>query len=187
MLAALLAVGTAILSGGPLSTPSPSVVRWTGVAAPPPLEMAVQKAGERAAAWQADAVLVRVEAAFRPGSRWLEAQTLPVTWMFTYYSPSARALATVGINAGKVFWIPPLEVPGAPHPLPSFPPPYGADKMWLTFRGAGGEEFLRQHSGAMVYITLQMADGIPVWEVGAVEEKAHLSVRIHAETGTVLP
>ncbi len=186
-LAAVLAAGVILLSGGPSAAPSPSSVRWTGVSAPPPLEMSVQKAGERAAAWQRDAVLVRVEASFRPGTRWLEAQTLPVTWLFTYYSPSARALATVGINAEKVLWIPPQEVLEPPQALPSFPPPYGVDKMWLTFQGAGGEEFIRQHPGAMVHIALQMENGTPVWEVSAVEENAHFSVRIHAETGIVLP
>lgn len=184
----LLVVGMVALGGKVFSPPSsPPVVRWKGVAAPAPLEVATQKAGERAIAWQPDAVLVRVEASFRPGTRWLETRLLPVNWLFTYYSPSAGALATVAVNAEKTLWIPPMEVSEPPQPLPAFPPPYGVDQMWLTFRGAGGEEFLSQHPGAMVHIALQMEEGAAVWQVSAVEKDAYFAVRIDAETGTVLP
>lgn len=186
VLTLLLAIGLAIVvRTGPSSVSQ--TVRWTGVAAPLPPEMAVQKAQERAAAWAPDAVLVRVEASFRPSTRWLEAYTLPVTWLFTYFSPSARALATVGVNAERLFWIPPQEVLATPQMLPAFPPPYGVDKMWLTFQGTGGKEFLLKHPDAVVHIALQMENGAPVWLVSAIGEGGVWSVRLNAETGIVLP
>ncbi|MGQ9804001.1 MAG: hypothetical protein ACUVSH_09220 [Anaerolineae bacterium] len=187
IMAALAAAGLIILSGGHPSAPRPAAVRWAGVAAPVPLETGAQRARERAVAWQPDAVLVRVEASFRPGTRYWDALQLPVTWSYTYYSPSARALATVAVNAEKTFWIPPMEAPQPPRPVVPFPPAYAVNRMWMTFRGAGGEEFLRQHPNALVSICLRMGEREPVWEVNAVEGDARLTVRMSAETGVVLP
>lgn len=187
VVAMLIAAGMVILSGAFSSASRPTAVRWTGIAAPVPLETGAQKAGERAAAWQPDAVLVRVEASFRPGTQYQDVLQLPVTWSYTFYSPSADALATVAVNAEKMLWIPPTEVPQPLRPLAPFPPSYGVGRMWMTFRGAGGEEFLRQHPGAVVSICLRMGERESIWEVNAVDGEASLAVRISAETGIVLP
>lgn len=186
VLIGLLILGLVWLLGG-VSAPAPATTtRWTGLTAPLPLEQAAQKARERALAWQPDAVLVRVEASWRPGEQWLEVQTLPVTWLFTYYSPTAGALATVSVNAEKVHWIPPMEITRPPRALPAFPPPYGVDRMWLTFLGAGGKEFVRQHPDALIQIVLRMEEG-PIWQVSAVGGGGFLQVQISAETGTLIP
>ncbi len=189
VLTGLLMMGMVWLLGG-VSSPAPATkttTRWTGLTAPLPPEQAAQKARERALAWQPDAVLVRVEASWRPGERWLEVRTLPVTWLFTYYSPTAGALATVSVNAEKVYWIPPMEVTRPPRALPVFPPPYGVDRMWLTFLGAGGEEFIRQHPDAFIHVVLQMEDQGPLWQVVAAGKEGNLTVQMSADTGALIP
>lgn len=187
VLTGLLILGlVGLLSGG--SSPAPArAVRWTGLTAPLPPEQAVQKAQERALAWQQDAVLVRVEASWRSDERWLEVRTLPVNWLFTYYSPAEGSLASVSVNANKVQWIPPMEVPRPPRPLPPFPPPYGVDQMWMTFLGAGGEEFIRQYPDSLIQVVLQMGREGPVWQVSAVGEGGLLKVQMSAETGALIP
>jgi len=187
ILVMLLTVGVVGWLTGSGSAAPARVVQWSGVAAPLPPEHAAQKARERATAWRPDAVLVRVEASWRPDERWLEARSLPVTWLFTYYSPSEDALATVAVNAEKLLWMPPMEAIQPPRALPTFPPPYSASQMWLTFLGAGGGEVVRQHPGSLVHISLQMEDEGPVWRVSVVGEGGLWTVRIHAETGTVIP
>ncbi len=187
VLMGLLMLGiVGFLSGSPSSAPD-TTARWTGITAPLPLEQAAQKGQERASAWQPDAVLVRVEASWRPSERWLEIRTLPVMWVFTYYSPSGKAIATVSVGAEKMHWVPPMEVVRPPRALSAFPPPYGVDQMWLTFLGAGGEEFVRQHPDALVHILLQMEETGPIWQVSAVGEEGSIKVRINAETGVVIP
>lgn len=177
-------VGLFSIRSSPVPTPT---TRWSGVVAPLPPEHAVQKAQERATAWQPDAVLVRVEASWRPGERWLEVRTLPVTWLFTYYSPAEGSLATVSVNAEEMYWIPPVEIIHPPRRLPVFPPPYGVDRMWMTFLGAGGEEFIRQYPDALIQIVLQMEREGPVWRVSAVGEGGLLKVQMSAETGALIP
>lgn len=187
VLTGLLILGlVGLLSGG--SSPAPDrAMRWTGLTAPLPPEQAVQKARERALAWQPDALLVRVEASWRPDERWLEVRTLPVTWLFTYYSPAQSSLASVSVNADNVQWIPPMEIIRPPRPLPAFPPPYGVDQMWLTFLGAGGKEFIQQYPDSLIQILLQMEDKEPVWRVSAVGKEGVLKVQISAETGALIP
>lgn len=187
VLTGLLMMGImGLLSGSPVSAPA-ATARWTGVTAPLPPEQAAQKGQERASAWRPDAVLVRVEASWRPDERWLEVRTLPVTWLFTYYSPSEKAIVTVAVSAEKVYWVPPMEVARPPRALPAFPPPYGVDRMWLTFLGAGGEEFVRQHPDALIHILLQMEEMGPLWRISAMGEEGAIKVHINAETGAVIP
>ncbi|MBC7226284.1 MAG: hypothetical protein H5T61_03530 [Thermoflexales bacterium] len=187
VLTGLVIMGLVGLLGREASPAPAATNRWTGLASPLPPEQAFQKAWERAREWQPDAVLVRVEASWRPGERWLEVRTLPVTWLFTFYSSAARALATVSVNAEKTYWIPPVEVAYAPRPLPAFPPPYGVDRMWMTFRAAGGEEFVRQYPDALIHIVLQVGEEGTVWQMDAVGVERSLKVRMSAETGVLIP
>ncbi len=187
VLTGLLLMGIVGLLSGPSVSAPAATTRWTGITAPLPPEQAAQKGQERASAWRPDAVLARVEASWRPDERWLEVRTLPVTWLFTYYSPSEKAIATVAVSAEKVHWIPPVEVARPPRALPAFPPPYGVDRMWMTFLGAGGEEFIRRHPDALIHILLQMEETGPLWRVSAVGEGGAIKVQINAETGAVIP
>ncbi len=187
VLTGLLMMGiVGLLSVSSSSAPA-ARTQWTGITAPLPPDQAAQKGQERASAWRPDAVLVRAEASWRPGERWLEVRILPVTWLFTYYSPSEKAIATIAVSAGKVYWIPPMEVARPPRALPAFPPPYGVDRMWLTFLGAGGKEFLHQHPDALIHILLQMEETGPIWRVSAAGEGGAINVHINAETGAVIP
>lgn len=180
---AAIALGTA--SSSPFS-PSSDSAQWTGVVAPLPLGDAARQANDRAGAWQEDAALIRVEASWRPGPRWLDHDVPPVAWSFYYYSPAAGAVATVAVDAEHTMWVPPVVVARPPALLDSFPPAYGIEMVWLTFRAAGGRAFIEEHPNASVAFRLQTEDGQAIWRVAAIEGDAHLVVRMSADTGVVL-
>ncbi|MBN1179862.1 MAG: PepSY domain-containing protein [Anaerolineae bacterium] len=190
----LLTIGLVWVVAQALSTESPApvaparpMVQWDGTGLPISLEGALRRAEERALAWQADAILVRVDGTWRPGVERLERQVLPVPWSFYYYSPSAQALASAVVDADSTFWIPPLPMRGDPlAELAPFPPAYEPHQVWLTFRGAGGDQFVRTHPDAVVTMVLHMEDGRPVWKMMAISEGYYIEVRIDAETGLVL-
>ncbi len=150
------------------------------------LEASAQQAKARAQTWAADAVLIRAEAAWRPGAQGRQLDVPPVTWSFYYYSPALRTLASVVVGRDQLFWVPPLEISYAPKIIPALPQ-HGIEVAWLSFRAAGGEDFLRQHPEAMVDFRLRPhTDGV-VWSVAAFEGQDYLEVLIDAESGVVLP
>jgi hypothetical protein len=150
------------------------------------LEASAQQAEARAQTWAADAVLIRAEAAWRPGTEGRQLDMPPVTWSFYYYSPAMRALATVVVGRDQLFWVPPLEISYAPKSVPALPQ-YGIEVAWLSFRAAGGEDFLSKHPEAMVDFRLRPHTNGVVWSVAAFEGKDYLEVLIDAESGAVLP
>jgi hypothetical protein len=195
--AAVLLVGGALIwLAVQLTTPSrPSqpdqpqqpVVLWTGIEPPLALDSAAERGAERARAWQTDAILVRVEATWRPGPERLHVEIPPVAWSLYYYSPSARRLASAVVDAAQTFWVPPVPALVPPQELAPFPPPHECRTAWLTFRGAEGEEFIRAHPDATVSMVLRMQEGRPVWTVLAASGEHHLKVSVDAETGLALP
>jgi len=156
---------------------------WTGESPPVALADAEALAGTAARAWAADAILARVEATWRPTGEWMYIESLPVSWSFSYYSSAKRAVMPVAVSGEKVLTTAQLALPGPLTPLASFPPAQDVDVAWLTFRAAGGERFLQEHSGAAVQLRLQMADGRPTWFVLAFTPEAHFQVNVDAETG----
>ncbi len=150
------------------------------------LEASAQQAAARAQTWAADAVLIRAEAAWRPGAEGRQLDVPPVTWSFYYYSPALHALASVVVAREQLFWVPPLEISYAPKIIPTLPR-YGIEVAWLSFRAAGGDNFLRQHPEAMVDFRLRPHTSGVVWSVAAFESKDYLEVLIDAESGAVLP
>lgn len=151
------------------------------------LEESAQKAETRARAWATDVVLLRAEAPWRPGAAGRETETPPVTWSFFYYSPAMRELAGVVVGREQLYWIPPLEISYTPKSIPALPP-YGVDVAWLSFRAAGGEQFLQAHPQAMVDFRLRPYErGGIVWSVAAYDGQDYLEVLIDADSGAVLP
>lgn len=150
------------------------------------LEASAQQAEARVRTWAADAVLVRAEAAWRPGAEGRQLDVPPVTWSFYYYSPALRTLATVVVAREQLFWVPPLEISYAPQTIPALPH-YGIEVAWLSFRAAGGDDFLNRHPDAMVDFRLRPHTSSVVWSVAAFEGQDYLEVLIDAESGVVLP
>jgi hypothetical protein len=150
------------------------------------LEESAQQADARARAWAEDVVLIRAEAPWRPGAAGREMETPPVTWSFYYYSPRTHELAGVVVGREQLFWVPPLEISYTPKSIPALPP-YGVEVAWLSFRAAGGEEFLRTHPDAMVDFRLRPYESSTVWSVAAFDGKDYLEVLIDANSGAVLP
>lgn len=167
--------------------PDRPAAAWTGIVPPLALESAARRAGERAQDWQADATLVRVESSWRPGPDRLDLEIPPVAWSFYYYSASTQKVASAAVNSDDVFWVPPVWTESKPLPLDPFPPPYDSRMAWLAFRGAGGEEFIRNHPEATVTFVLRAEEEGTFWRVFATSEEHHLQVRIDATTGLVIP
>lgn len=187
----LLVLGVFLLwrvSSGSLVTP-PEVPQnktsWTGLSPFVSLQEAEQQATARTQAWAVDAQLIKASAVWKPSAEWLEVEQPPVAWSFYYYSAANEAIASPTVRGGEVFWSPPLEVAMAPTPLNDFPPPHGVNVAWLSFLGAGGEDFLRQHAGATVQFQLKQRD-VPVWIVTAFTPEAHTEIKIDATSGKVL-
>jgi hypothetical protein len=113
-------------------------------------------------------------------------ETPPVTWSFYYYSPTTHELAGVVVGHEQLFWVPPLEISYTPKSIPALPP-YSVEVAWLSFRAAGGDEFLRMHPEAMVDFRLRPHESGVVWSVAAFDGKDYLEVLIDANSGAVLP
>ena len=175
-----------------VNTPTSAAVRgaqslWQTKDSQMTLEESVQRAEARARAWAADAILIRAEAPWRPGAAGRETETPPVTWSFFYYSPATRELAGVVVGGEQLYWVPPLELSYVPKSIPALPP-YGVEVAWLSFRAAGGEEFLRDHPETMVDFRLRPYEsGGIIWSVAAFDGQDYLEVLIDANSGAVLP
>ncbi len=163
----------------------PKVV-WRGLSAPISLSDAAQRAQARASQWAGDAALVRAEASWRPDDNWVKASQPAVSWSLGYYSPQQHALALVSVRGAEVLWVPPIEVTQVLTPLQAFPPRAGVDVAWLTFRGAGGDDFLKAHPDALVQFQLRQKETSMVWDVLAVKGDANWEVLIDAESGLLI-
>ncbi|MBN1875661.1 MAG: hypothetical protein JXA33_15655 [Anaerolineae bacterium] len=191
-----LLVATALLLSQNILVSSPERVTesqsqgtlWRGAGASNvPLAEGAQRAGDRATQWAADAILVRAEAAWRSGVDGLQIETPALSWSFYYYSPDTRSLASVGVaTEQKVFWVPPVEIPSLPEVISVFPPPYGVDVAWLSFRAAGGDAFLQQYPNALVNFQLYQSQELLVWSVSAMDEDAYSGILLDALSGSVI-
>lgn len=151
------------------------------------LEESAQRAEARARAWADDVFLIRAEAPWRPGEAGRELETPPVTWSFFYYSPATRELVGVVVGREELYWIPPLEISYTPKSIPALPQ-YGVEVAWLSFRAAGGEDFLRVHPQTMVGFRLRPYEGGGiVWSVAAYDGQDYIEVLIDADSGAILP
>ncbi len=166
------------------------------VATPPPprqglvtsrttLADAALLAEERARDWAEDATLVRAEGNWIASPGWQRVDVPPIVWAFSYYSPSRGELAAVTIRDGEILWVPPRAIPIIPQPLVDFPPASGADAVWLSFRAANGEAFLRDHPNTQVRFVLQSREGAPTWTVSARQDSGQVQVNMDARSGVV--
>lgn len=140
---------------------------------------------ERALQWSPDASLVRVEAAWRPTREGQKMDNPPVSWSLYYYSAQASALASALVTGETVFWVPPIPLVYAPKVINGLPP-YGVEVAWLTFRAAGGDEYLLRHKDAMINFRLHIKEGNLVWSVSAFDERGKYAVVIDAHSGTII-
>lgn len=148
---------------------------------------ATERAEKRIAAWAQDAVLVRAEASWYLSGGWERIDRPPVAWAFYYYSASESCLASVVIDDDVLLWVPPLEIPIVPRSLTIYPPDYGIDVTWQTFRAAGAEAFLKAHPEAQVSFRLQQVGERPAWLVSAFDAGEFFRVTIDAQSGIVIP
>ncbi len=159
---------------------------WQGGISQLSLADAVVKAEPEARQRAADAALFRAEGAWRPGDQWRAVETPPLAWTLYYYSPAERTLHAITVSDAQNFWAPPTDLPLAPNLITTFPPPYGVDVAWLSFRAAGGDDFLRMYDNSLVAFQLQATESTPHWTVAATESGEQLRVVIDAQTGAVL-
>lgn len=185
VLAVLLFNLLPLLAGAEPAQPAVRKVRSSVTSA-----VSLQDAGDRAAArvqeWTPDAQLVRVEGTWYITRGWEQFNVPPVAWGFYYYARSQNSLVSVFIDDDEVLWVPPFEIPTTPRSLTDYPPAYGADSAWLTFRAAGGDLFLRQHPQAQVTLRLQAGDEGPAWTISAFDEGEFTRVVIDAQTGLII-
>ena len=149
------------------------------------LEDAGARARERAEAWSADAVLVRVESSWYVVPGWQGMALPPLAWGFLFYSPSEGTLATVVVGDTELLWVPQVEIPVVPIAIETFPPAYAPHLVWVTFLAAGGEAFVRDHPRAQVTFRLQPGDDGVMWTVSAFQEDAGVEVSLDAHSGIV--
>jgi hypothetical protein len=150
------------------------------------LEDAGVRARERAEAWSADAVLVRVESSWYAVPGWQQMGLPPLAWGFLFYSPSEGNLATVVVGDMELLWVPPVAIPVVPVAIETFPPAYAPDLVWVTFLAAGGETFVQHHPQAQVTFRLQPGDGGLMWTVSAFLGDAGVEVSLDAHSGIVI-
>lgn len=192
-LGAVLALGVALLwlalgSEG-LTPPQPAqeVVSWTGLASPTALEDAGRRGLERARQWAPDAFLVWVKGSWQPNGEWAQATFPPIAWSLYYYSPAKAEVASAAVRGDELFWTPPTASSETFDELLPFPPPYGVDVAWVSFRGAGGDAFLQQHPAATVQYRLRTEAGQLTWVIVGVEGDASFQVKVDAISGLVVP
>jgi hypothetical protein len=174
-----------LVAGGEPAQPQLRRVR-SSVTSSVSLEDAGKRAATRVRSWAPDAVLVRVEGAWYVTPGWEQVTVPPVAWSFYYYSPAERSLAAAVIDDDLLLWVPPFVIPSAPRPLTGYPPAYGAEGAWLTFRAAGADLFLRQHPEAQVHFRLQGGPEAAAWSVSAFDTGEYFRVVIDSGSGQVL-
>ncbi len=183
VLALVIFIGSAVSQSQRQAIPT---LEWAGISPLVDYIEAETRARTRAQEWSTDVVLTGVEGSWRPPADWIQTEYLPVSWSYTYYSPSRQAIATVGISGDALTWIPPLPVQSVSEALDPFPVPQGPQVAWLAFRASGGDTFLSTHSGATVKLRLRQVAHAPRWEVTAVADQASWQVVIDALSGAVL-
>lgn len=158
-------------------------VQWTGLAPPIDFAAAEQPARAAAQAWAADAALIRVEATWRPTGEWITTESPPVSWTYYYFAASQGAVKSISVRGEQLFDTPATAVPNQPRTLAAFPPPTTVETAWLTFRAAGGEDFLKANEGAAVQLQLRPTAEGDQWQVVAFTPQANMQVIVDAETG----
>ncbi len=144
------------------------------------------RARDRAASWAGDAELIRITSVWLPTPGWEDLQQPPLAWVFTFYSPSARAVASAAIDDDVVLWVPPREIPTRPRSLSVFPPDQGPSVAWLTFRASGGDRYLAQGSETQVSFRVEQREATPVWVVTAHMTGSQMETVVDAQTGVLL-
>ena len=168
------------------ATPGHTTTIWQGGTSNLSLADAVARAEPEARERAPDAALFRAEGAWRPGEQWQEVEIPPLAWTLYYYSASEKSLYSVTVSDAQNFWAPPTDLPLAPNLITSFPPPYGIDVAWISFRAADGDDFLRTHTDPLVAVQLQPAGSALHWTVSAIAGGDQLRVVINAKTGAML-
>lgn len=188
----LVALALILLSLLQVATTPPALPKnssTTLIFAPPDsgltLAESAQQAETSARTWANDALLIRAEAAWRPGETGRQIEMPPVTWSFYFYSPTARELMSVVVAKEELFRVPAFPISYHPQTIPALPP-FGADVAWLSFRAAGGDAFLSAHPEAMVDFRLHPDSGALIWRVSAFQGGDYLEVLIDAQSGAVL-
>ena len=182
---ALILLNLFKITTAPKALPRSETQIWVAKDARMTLEEAMQPAEARARTWANDVVLIRAEAAWRPGETWTQTEVPPVTWSFYYYARSKRALKSFVIGREQILEVPPIEISYVPKFIPALPP-FGINVAWLSFRAAGGDDFLHAHPQAMVDFRLMPKDERVIWRVSAFEGMDYLEELIDAESGAVL-
>jgi hypothetical protein len=168
------------------SAPKPAqYTAWTGKAPMITLEEAEQQATRRALEWAADARLIKAAASWQPMPEDIKLEMPPVAWALTYYSPSKAAVTTAHVHAESFSWGKSRQMGVDAAALAPFPPSQGLRVAWLSFRAAGGEDFLSNHPGAAVQFSLRNREAL-VWTVLAFTKDAKFKVNVDAQTGRVL-
>lgn len=161
-------------------------VLWTGLAPPIDVATAESAAYTKAQSWAPDVVLIRIEATWRPTGEWVTTDSPPVSWTYYYYAASRGAVKSISVRGEQLFDTPETEVPNQPRSLATFPPISSVDAAWLTFRAAGGDEFLETNTNAAVQMQLRATAEGDRWVISAYNPTANMRVTIDAATGLLV-
>jgi hypothetical protein len=157
-----------------------------GLAEAPIARSAYPAAAEAARSWQSDAGVAIAAAHWRfRQSRWPS----DVTWMFQFYSPASRRMATVVVEGGRARL---LREASSPYPLPIFDEAgwqvdsrAAMDVWWRT----GGVTLVS--AGSEVDVTAQLrvlqgGDGPLAWAITGIVGDRVESLVVDAATGEPL-
>ncbi len=180
----------------------PAILLLAGCTFPGPLESTAQPTPTRASVSLWDAyrwaeAAVRSEAAdaqpVSASAQWstVSPETLlqePPQWAFVFYSPGRRTVFDLVVDAHQAqvanrsqVWTPPQVLqPGAWQ--------RGPRDALLVFLAYGGQEFLEEHSQAVVSLHLAAEEGKTMWNIATLdwESQETLSILIDAENLEVL-
>ena len=187
ILLVVIVVNVAGLSVGSTSAARQNTILWRGDNVDNAIDLtAAYKIGlERAQQWSPDVQLVRAEAAWRPTREGQKLDNPPVSWSLYFFSQQKHALASTSVTGDQVFWVPSINMMYTPKVIGNLPP-QGVEVAWLTFRAAGGDDFLLRHKDAMINLRLHIKDDVPVWTVTAFDDRGRHNVMIDAQTGTIV-
>ena len=190
--ALIVLLGVIVVNVAGLSVKSTSAARqntilWRGDDVKDAIDLAIafDLGQKRARQWSPDVKLVRAEAAWRPTREGQKLDDPPVSWSIYFYSRQERALASTSVTGDQVFWVPPINMTYTPKVIENLPP-QDVQLAWLTFRAAGGDDFLLRHKDAMINFRLHIKDEVLVWTVSAFDDKGRHNVMIDAHTGTII-
>lgn len=147
-------------------------------------------AQKEAAAWQADAQLLKAAATWPQGADEEFVSDAKTAWSFTFYSPGRQATAVISVVENQASFLREKEVDNPLSPLPVSSWRIDSPAAVRTMLNEGGEAFLQREGVTTMAMNLSTVseNGRVEWFISLFgEQTGHsFSVRLDAATGEIL-